>query len=118
MRMEHLLPAGGGEVVRQAAERGILTRPWYLIIVIVIFIILDVGIIVNVAFIVTIVIDGIVKIFILIMSRKVTCGCGLHSQSCFIIAIMVIVMIIIVIMISVINFIIITNIEGDGCQCD
>ena len=31
VRMEHLLPAGGGEVVRQAAERGILTRPWYCI---------------------------------------------------------------------------------------
>lgn len=30
IRMEHLLPPGGGEVVRQAAERGILTRPWYM----------------------------------------------------------------------------------------
>ena len=30
VRMEHLLPPGGGEVVRHAAERGILTRPWYM----------------------------------------------------------------------------------------
>ena len=30
VRMEHLLPPGGGEVVRHAAERGILSRPWYM----------------------------------------------------------------------------------------
>ena len=30
VRMEHLLPPGGGEVVRHAAGRGILTRPWYM----------------------------------------------------------------------------------------